>query len=315
MKILCLVTHTRDCEKFWLSLEALGHDVRVEVYDQRGHAEHWLYVNQAERNDAVVYVGALEQFHERPVPKTDVLKAIGDRVPTIHICSDASEPQWFATLEEYDRRDVFAAQVSVDGNLETPIATFRNGLVLLTPVDPRAFKPRPWQKREFGCGFAGTQMHGERKVLVDAMGKRLTQIKGVSYAEMGRFFSRCRLVLNCPQNGAGTGDHVKGRVLEAGWGGACLLERRNPHTRNWFTPAVDYIEYDDPLGALVWHDWAEAHSEETRLIAENFRKKVDEHHHPRVFWRHVFTAAGIRCSDDQTSSKNSGATASRASRA
>jgi hypothetical protein len=52
------------------------------------------------------------------------------------------------------------------------------------------------------------------------------------------------MVLNVAYTGSGDRYHVKGRVTEAGYAGAALLEPMGSPTRHWF-PAGSYLQYRD----------------------------------------------------------------------
>lgn len=299
MKALFLTTHTADCENKWRSLCCLGHAVQVIQYDDRPHDRHLELIEEARlvQPDIIVYLGAIEKYHGRPVPSTDVLRWLNDVAPMVHLCGDASDEPWWDLLREYCRLGCFAVQVSIDGSPNTPIAGFPNGMIRLTPVDPGAFPAVAWPARSLPAGMAGGRGHGERAALIQALwgsGAGLGwRLPGGDYADMAEFLTRCKVVVNCPMNGTGNGDHVKGRVVEAGWAGACLLERSNPVTSRWFRAGVDYLVYEDAEDAVRQLVWAREHDEEVESMANRFRARVEESHHPKRFWSDVFAKAGV----------------------
>lgn len=299
MKILGLTTFTADTEKNWRSLRCLGHDVAVHVYDALTHDRHGTLADIARemKPAAIVYVGAIEKYHGRPVMQPDVLCRMREVAPTIHICGDGSDEPWWEHLVEYDRRGCFSAQISIDGNPQTPISEMATGLVTLTPTDPAIFGPRPWSEKNIACGMAGGRGHGERANLLQALAgaKMLVWMDsagGASYDALGEFLGRCQVVANCPVNGSGRGDHVKGRVIEAAFAGAALLERANPITRRWFR-LDEYFEYADPDGAIAKLRWCAEHLADVAATAERFRTRALAEHHPRVFWSNAFKLAGV----------------------
>lgn len=300
MHVLVLATHTSDCEKIWLSLEAARHQVSVVVYDDRPHNRQGEFVDMAMRLEpklkAIVYIGAIEQYHGRPCLTPDILKRLREVAPTVHICSDGCERVWWDLLMRYEREECFAAQVSIDGVLETPISQMRRGTVLLTPTDPRVFNKKPWEERGRICGMTGTAGHGERKDLINTLRYRVGmpwKEREGSYADMAKFLCDCRAIINCPANGSGNRDHVKGRVIEAGWAAACLLERENKCTEAWFQPD-EYVSYTDVEDCIQKIEWTREHPKEAEAIGERLRAAVATRHHPDRFWGKVFDLANMR---------------------
>jgi hypothetical protein len=291
MQALFLVSHSMNCENFWRSWICTGNVCHVERYDIYSHDRQSEIVALVEllKPEIVIYVGAVEQYYNRPVPSVDILKRIHDLAPTILICCDAGDDYWWDWLIRYDREQCFSAQVSIDGNLNTPLAGFTNGIVKLTPTDPELFVPMAWDSRPTFLGMAGEDGgHAERiafvHVLIDHA--QLDRRHGMSPHDMGRFLGGCKIVPNHPIMGTGRGMHVKGRVIEAGWAGACCLEKANACTAKWF-PDDLYLQYQDPGDALQKIAWARGNDDALRDMAGRFHAHVTEHHHPRVFWRDV----------------------------
>lgn len=301
MLALALVTHTNDCFNKWKSFESLGHEVIVEQYDNRPHDRHIELVELAKRirPDLIIYIGAIEQTHYcKPVPTPDILCRLREVAPSVHICGDGSDKAWWSWLEKYEQQECFSVQVNIDGNRNSPIASFDNGLILLTPIDPRAFSPRPWGARNIHLGMVGGIGHTYRQAVLNALkphGLRhdyADPVSGRSYAEMGEIMSRTKITLNIPTNGSGSAPHVKGRVLEAGFAGCCLLEGVGT-TSDWFTPGIDYLEYDSVDAAIRL--LSETSDEHCQLIAAQLHKRVLSQHSPEVFWEEVLYTAGVDC--------------------
>ncbi len=298
MKALFLRTWTNDCEKHWLSLQCLGCEIATLQYDDLPHERHDELIDRAKEiaPDVIVFIGAIEQYHNKPVPRVDILKKFRDVAPTIHICSDASDYPWWTHLEDYDKNECFDAQISIDGNNECPISGFKNGLVKLTPTDPSEFKPLPWEERTVQIGITGGMGHHERANLIAYMtaSPDVQWLKNVSYSEMAAFMCRSKISVNHAMNGTGDKFHVKGRVIETAWAGACLMERSNLHTGRWFKEGVEYIGYGDFKDADKKVKWAKANESEVQKMASLFHERVTKEHHPRIFWRDVFEIAGVK---------------------
>lgn len=296
MRALALVTHTPDCENKWQSFECLGNEVTVERYDDRPHDRHGELVELAKRlrPDVIIYIGAIEKYHLHPVPRPDVLKRLRDVAPMVHICGDASDVPWWEWLDLYEREGCFSVQVSIDGSPATPVAQY--GLVLLTPVDVRAFRPKLWNDRSIKCSTVGGKGHTRRADLINALQSagQLTLVgTGNSYAQMGAAMCDSKFTFNAPFNGTGTGMHVKGRVVEAGFARSCLLELRGSPTQRWFTPGADYVEYDNADEACFYLEQLEANSVHYMKIASSLHARCHREHHPAVFWKRVLHCAGV----------------------
>lgn len=297
MRALFLRTHTPDCEKFWLSLHSLGPEVVPLQYDDLPHERHEELVETAKsiEPNVIIFLGALERYHNKPVPKIDILHKLHSIAPLIHMCSDASDWPWWEALNEYDREGCFDLQVSVDGSDDCPIAGFKNGMIKLTPTDPSYFKPLPWEQRQYFGGITGGMGHTERAELITYLTAHpdVHWVRQVPYQIMCNFMCNCMISINHAMNGTGDKFHVKGRVIETGWAGACLLEKKNPQTSRWFTPGKDYLEYENTKDALRQLEWAKEHLHEVRDMAALFSAKMWAFHHPSIFWKDVLDRVGL----------------------
>lgn len=303
MKVLALITYT-DCENKYRSLQALGHEVLTEQYDDRPHERHGELVDLAKRvnPDFILYIGAPgEEHHHRPVPKADVLRAINKVAPMVHMCDDAADHPWWPLIQEYFDNDCFTVQVAIDGGGESPIARHPRGMCLLTPIDFRPFHPLPWEDRVAHrtavlCGGFG---HGERgHVMGQLMQRGVLEFhvgpSSHSYDEMAAVLCRHKIVFCHPMTGTGTRGHVKGRVIEAGFAGCVLLERAGSPTENWFIPGVHYLIYDnaDTAEGIIRN----ASDGFLRQMGAYFHRAVIRDHHPAVFWKKVLDKMEkVRC--------------------
>jgi hypothetical protein len=297
MKVSILRTHSDDCENKYLSLMCLGYDVDVIRYDDRPHDRHDEVIEHVRKfaPDAIVYIGAIEGLHDRPTLRPDKLKQLRDIAKTIHICGDACDFPWWPFLETYDKEECFDVQVSIDGNYETPLVNFKNGMIKLTPTDPKLFKPRNWHERDIFAAFAGGHGHGERRDLISCLTASMDVqwIRNTTQTNLCESMGRTKISINHSMNGTGDKDHVKGRVVETGFARACLLEKKNKHTSRWFKPGIDYIQYDGVKDAARKLEWAKNNLPEVEKIAMNMNVKMHAEHHPAVFWSDVFEKAGV----------------------
>lgn len=295
MRVLALITYT-DCENKYRSLQSIGHEVFTQQYDNRPHENHRELVDTAKswKPDFILFIGAVEQYHGRPVPQPDVLRALNAVAPMIHMCDDAGDPPWWPMLEVYEREKCFTVQVSIDGASGTPIDHFENGMVLLTPIDWRVFQPKPWSEKPIKTSMVGGIGHNDRKATIEYLqGKGLIDFRqgpiGRSYDEMADVMGQSKVTFNFGVTGSGTSMHVKGRVVEAGFSGCALLEKSGSPTRNWFKPGEEFLEFDDATDAVRIlettsdHIWQE--------MALKLRNRVTVEHHPQTFWNKVLDKA------------------------
>lgn len=280
-----------------MSLLAIGHEVVAIRYDDRPHEQQHEIVSHA-RNyapDVIVYIGAIEEMHGIPVLEIGILKQLRDIAKTIHICGDASHKPWWPLLESYEVHGCFDVQVSIDGNFETPLAKFKSGIVKLTPIDPSLFSPKPWHERSELIAFAGNcgNPNEERAIwisqLIATTGMSWVHDSNRTWIDLYASLGNCKVSINfAKSNGTGNMFHVKGRVVETGFAGACLLERKNPHTAHWFDPNVDYFEYENLSDAVQKIEWAKENTSLLETMARKFHDRVVTEHHPSIFWKGVF---------------------------
>lgn len=298
MRALVFVTFS-DCENKVKSLEAAGHEAHQFQYDKLPHDQHQRLIDEVIRinPDFAVLIGAIEGINHN-VPRPGILQSIRSRVPFIHMCNDAADPPWWPFLDMYDREGCYDVQVAIDG-MGGPIASYKNGLVLLTPIDTRPFNPMPWHDRKVKVGMMGNSPgHGARGAIVNGLMQRgLVQFHhgwGAirPYFEYANFLSDCKAVLNHPMTGSGKYQHVKGRVIETGFAQACLFEPKDSPASKWFIPGVDYLEYEDNVNAAA-DLCMSADEEKMQLVAENLHTVVKQKHNPAKFWETVLLKAGV----------------------
>ncbi len=298
MNVLFLVTHTPNCEPFWRSLEAVGHKVRVELYDDRPHDRHHELVELARilKPDFAVYIGAYAPSHQRPVPSTDTLSRIRDVCPFILLCGDAADDPWWPVLEDYHQKRCFTAMVAIDGSFNTPIKEFTEGLTLLTPLDPRVYNPLPWDKRTITTGMIGGLGGLRGQIVYELSTRGLIDYRlgpiGRSYADYAELLCLTKITLNFAQTGTGKYLHVKGRVVEAGFAGSAVMETRSSPLSQWgFVPGEDYFEYD--TGEEIADLLLDTPSWLVEKMAAKFHQKMTVDHNPWIFWGKVLGTAGV----------------------
>lgn len=107
-------------------------------------------------------------------------------------------------------------------------------------------------------------------------------------------------MLNHPDTGTGTSQHVKGRVLEAALAGCILFELRGSPTEQWFIPHVDYLPYDGPDDLIANLDWIAKNPDKAETMARRLQEKVRFEHSPAVFWAAIKARLGFTAPSSRT---------------
>lgn len=301
MRILFLSTSSNETTKYADSLKCLNPEsVRIIRYDEPQCNDPQLFSIAREYDPAfIVYIGSRWGAQ----PSITTLAMLTNKVaPSVHICSDAADPPWHDLLNEYHYKGAFAVQVAIDGNKNWPTA--EKNLTLLTPVED--FAPAEGlidhDKRNVIAGYAGNPgSDGSlRRTIISELAfrqsvkVRLRDGDIGTYPDYFKFLLDCRLSLNIALSATQTALQVKGRVLESGLAGCCLLETARSPASEWFTPGVDYFEYsgwqqaDDLIKKLACDPLV------TQAMGSNLRKKVLAEHSPLRFWSKILDRIGIR---------------------
>lgn len=324
MKALFVTSATNETIKYAESFTCLGYEARSVRYTNRkprkgGVVEQGLLdagVYQAAleyQPDFIVYIGS--RWGE--IVAIETLQNLNRNVaPTVHLCSDAADHPWWDLIEEYDA-NCFALQVAIDGNKHWPLHGKPRGLTALTPFDPARYPaPKSHAERPVSFGYGGntggrSQKEGvrpeqvsKRRLIIDAciaggLKVRVRDDEGTSsftatYEAYAEFLRGCRIVLNIPFSGTQEHMQVKGRVVEAGMAGCVLLEHKGAPTADWFTPGVDYLEYDNAAHAVEIARELADKPEVTEAMGMRLRARVFAEHGPRQFWRRILERIGLQ---------------------
>jgi len=294
MKVLVLSTSTSETHKYADAIRALGHQVLRLEYDRPGHSESAMYERVRDFAPVlIVYVG--QRWGAQP--SISMLAQMHNNIaPMVHICSDAADPPWWDLLNAYHYGGAFPPQVALDGSHKWPIS--QTQMTALTPVDPTDFPygTRPHTERGVPCGYAGNAGGGAGSARTDLLTrlleKRVLDIRIRSdlphtYEAYCDYLSRCRISLNTAWTGTESAMHVKGRILESGLAGCCVLETKGSPTADWFEPGIDYFEYENADHAAALIDRLSADPILTQTIGSNLRKKVLLSHTPDKFWQRI----------------------------
>lgn len=292
MNLLVLAAYWEGGEMIPATLKEAGHGYVVHMFDKRRIDD--LDIKTAEAFDAVIYVGV---NGGETLPDIETLHRLKDAAPTILICPEASDKTWWhPLLTKYAREDAFDLIVNIDGNPDWPGSD--RGITALTPraVAPWG-EPIPWSNRLINAGFCGGNSHHFRRDMLRDLGPDVLWRGGDprpgTWPDYVAWTKQCRMVLNMARHGGGHGEHVKGRVIEAGLGGCLVLETRGSSLARWFEAGTDYLEYGSAAEAraLIPHVLAAPH--EYVDMALRYRAAMIRDHAPGVFWRKVFKMIGM----------------------
>jgi hypothetical protein len=248
--------------------------------------------------ETVIYIGCTGGPHLPSASTFAHMRKKGRR--TVCLAFDASDESWHPHLAEFREKGSFDLVVNIDGNDEWPRVTERD-FTALTPIASRYWEPH-WLTsldcRPVRFGFAGGYASPSRAAVVTFLQKfaalaiPVRDEKFGTYQSYADFMMQTRVALSVPWSGVSEVGQVKGRVLEAGWAGACLLEHADSPTRNWFTPGVDYAVYRDRNEALMAvHQLLYSDRGVTaQRMADNLARRVRAEHSAEIFWGRVWEA-------------------------
>lgn len=291
-KVAWLTTSTINTEPIIGSLESLElpietHIVKFDALEQGNFNELAIEQIKEIKPDLVLYNSVSGGAF---LPRTDTFKRIREISKLVHICFDASCPNWHELLHSYNKEDAFDVTVNIDGNDNWP-KTERD-LTTLCPIDVRPYKKRT--DKLIHCGFAGGDGSAQRRQILEFL-KSNNAIVTKShdetpnkYDEYAEFVKQCKIIVNMALCGSGLALQVKARVIESGLAGCCLLEEQGAATSRWFIPGRDYLEYESKEDLLSKIRFLTP--VETQGYASKLQKKVMTEHSPKVFWSKVFKA-------------------------
>ena len=244
--------------------------------------------------DLIVYVGV---NGGNCLPDKAAFHKLRDTAPTILICPEASDRIWWhPLLTQYAQNDCFDLMVNIDGNPDWPGSD--RGITALTPraVEPWG-DPLTWGERLIPCGFCGNNGSPGRAEMLRALGASVLWRGGDprpnTWPDYVAWTKQCKMVINMAAQGAGARQHVKGRVVEAGLGGAFVLETHGSPLRRWFEPGIDYAEYSNAEDARTIIGACLKNPAPAILAAGKMHAKILRDHSSKAFWGRIFDALGM----------------------
>ncbi len=163
-------------------------------------------------------------------------------------------------------------------------------LYLWTPINKYLYYSDDKTK---DVGFIGSSRYPERQIYLEKLkeklpniciggGQRETSNSIEKYAELVR---SCKIGINFCKNPMGAGyEQTKGRVFEVISSNSLLLEEKNSSITDFFTPNIDYVEFENFPDLLNKIDYYISNPQERIKIAENGLRKFTENYTSKHFW-------------------------------
>lgn len=167
-------------------------------------------------------------------------------------------------------------------------------LRLWTTLDMSVFHPGE-EPRDIEVSFLGTTggFRGVRQSYLDHLtleGAPLHKSGGqdgpMALEDYASVLRRSKMSINFSHS-VGETHQMKGRVFEVMFSGAMLLESANAETSQYFTPMVDYVEFDSKEDLLEKTNYYLAHESEREEIAQNGFLKATTQYNYQTFWDNI----------------------------
>lgn len=307
MNILWISLAVITSEPWNVSLQSLGHNVDQWFYfDKVSHPDKLLPIPpdrallDLARNaprDIILFCGVADAGL---MPSPDTFVQLRKLCPVVMLSGDLSDPPWWPYLEPFRAAGSFDLVANFDGSDKWPKCTDRD-FTALTPI-AHEFYPmsKPLKDRLIPFGFCGGCASPSRWEiigwLVDNAGLQIKPREELygTYSRYAAFMMETAITISVPFSGSDNSRQVKGRVLESGLARTLLLDHVSSAAKNWFTPGVNYLEYEsrEHAASLVRelvNDWPRA-----QCIADSLHDRVKAEHSPAIFWDKVFKATGVK---------------------
>jgi hypothetical protein len=244
--------------------------------------------------NVTICMGAMDKDYD--------FEALKRKGKVIYYCCEASNPDWWPKLNEI--KDSVDLIVNVDGN-----DAYKDAHTTLAIYGQKAFD-RPWTVwsiRPIPVGWCGgydpNGITSRDRLLRHFNDQRVRlgpypMIVKFPFIELPNtyhlyadFLMNTKFVINCSGSSGDKSHHVKGRVLEAGLAGCCLLEDNKSPISKWFSEDC-YFTYNEPEDCELLIRDLMAHPEEAKLRAANLRHEVIEKYNPKKLWTEIFELCG-----------------------
>lgn len=242
----------------------------------------------------VVWLGVCGGAYET---RKETFKELRRNARTIALVPEASHPDWDRLIQTFYDYDCFDLIVNLDGNSAWNDRGM--GLTTLAIYDQRPYakyRDFEWRKRPIDVGFCGGSgsFGTMRQKLTDHLREAgvLTELRFVdipgTYQVYADFLMNCKIVVNAAGSGNDRSLHVKGRVIEAGLAGCCLLEQSDSPTWQWFGVG-SFFEFTDPEHCQwLINDLLKGSADRALCAAENLAREVRTNYSPEKLWGQIF---------------------------
>lgn len=303
-KVLWLTTASMNIEPVMNSLASVeDFDLEIDHFmfeglnGKGGLDEAILFEVQKSKPDVIFYIGAVAG-PDVPLPAT--FNAVQKQAPLVHMVFDGGCPDWWSLLKHYREKKCFSLTVNIDGSHDWPKSD--GDITILCPIDPRPYNREV--EKDIRLGFYGSSNCDERREVLEALSglglvtRERNETFG-SYEPYADFMLRTKIVVNMAGTGSGKATHVKARVIESAYAGACLLEPKHSPTSRWFKPSphrlgcpdYDYIEYSSSHHLVEILNNLE--EETAKAVGLNLKGRVLAEHSPLQVYSKIFYKLGV----------------------
>lgn len=226
----------------------------------------------------------------------ETFKQLRKTAKTILLCPEASHPEWHKLIQSYYDYDCLDLIVNLDGAYWEQQDKGHTTLAIYGVEPYRKYPYRIWQKRPINVGFCGG-VGGPgtmRLKLLDYLKEQklvtifnFIETRG-TYQQYADFMMSCKIVVNCAGSSGDRSKHVKGRVVEAGLAGACLLEEVGSPIAKWIREG-SYFTFHGLEDCKNQIEFLLSHPEQARISASYLHDDVIMDFHPKRQWQKIFS--------------------------
>lgn len=168
-------------------------------------------------------------------------------------------------------------------------------LYLWTPINSNLYFK---DNQTLDVGFIGSTRYPERQEYLNKLKVKLPNIQigggqresSSSINKYAKMVRSCKIGLNFCKNPMGSGyEQIKGRVFEVIASKSLLLEEKNSSTPDFFTPGLDYVEFENLEDLVNKIEYYSQNESERISIAENGFRKFNKYYTSKHFWDKVMT--------------------------
>ena len=171
-------------------------------------------------------------------------------------------------------------------------------LDLWTPQDPTIFYKAKEDIRTIDVSFIGrVDRYPERKLFlgnlehngIDVIHKGGTTEHHFPIRDYANHLRQSKISINFSRPVFDEPNHhCKGRTLETTLCGALLLEQKNPETKKWFKPGVDYVEFTEERDLVQKVYYYLTNDKERREIAAHGNTTAANKYSAKNYWKTLF---------------------------